>query len=242
VSLPTSFLATQATALAAVVGLAIVARTYHHLSAWYPLTASGALTVMALVAMSGLSGYHGFARFGPANQVTTARAAIVALLVGLMFEAPRRDAAVIAAAAAFLATTLDGLDGWLARRSRMESAFGARFDVEVDALLIQALAILVWQHDKAGPWVILSGLLRYLFVAAAWPWPWMGRALPGTFRAKAICVIQILVLIAVLLPFIDRPWSAALAMFGLIALACSFAVDTLSLWRQERRERMSRTA
>ena len=50
----------------------------------------------------------------------------------------------------------------------MTSAFGARFDMEVDALLIQVLAVLAWQWDKAGPWVLMSGLLRYVFVAAGW--------------------------------------------------------------------------
>ena len=64
--------------------------------------------------------------------------------------------AATAAAAGLAATVLDGLDGWLARRAGMASAFGARFDVEVDALLIQALAILTWRYGKAGPWVLLA--------------------------------------------------------------------------------------
>ena len=59
----------------------------------------------------------------------------------------------------------------------MASAFGARFDMETDALLIQVLAILAWQYGKAGPWVLVSGLLRYLFVAAGWVWPWMREPL-----------------------------------------------------------------
>ena len=39
-----------------------------------------------------------------------------------------------------LLLALDGLDGWAARRQGLVSAFGARFDMEVDALLILALA------------------------------------------------------------------------------------------------------
>ena len=233
-SFPSGFLATEAAGLAAVVGIAIFARTHHDLSASYPIAAGACFMAMALVAMGHLRQYHPFPRFGLANQVTTVRAVLVALVVGLVFEAPRRDAALIGAAAALLATALDGLDGWLARRTRMESAFGARFDVEVDALLIQALAILAWQHGKAGPWVILSGLLRYLFLAAAWPWPWMGRALPAGFRGKTICIIQILVLIAVLMPSLRQPWSARLAALGLTLLGMSFFIDTLWLWRRSR--------
>ena len=63
-------------------------------------------------------------------------------------------------------TLLDGVDGWLARRHRIASAFGARFDMEIDALLILALSVLAWRHEKAGAWVVASGLLRYAFVAA----------------------------------------------------------------------------
>ena len=38
------------------------------------------------------------------------------------------------------------------RRSR--ARFGARFDMEIDALLILALSILAWRHGKAGAWVV----------------------------------------------------------------------------------------
>src|SRR5439155_607224 len=82
-----------------------------------------------------------------------------------------RSAAATAVAASTIATVLDGADGWLARRTRMESAFGARFDTEVDALLIQVLAVLAWRWGKAGPWVLVSGLLRYLFLLSGWLWP-----------------------------------------------------------------------
>ena len=44
---------------------------------------------------------------------------------------------------AIAVTVLDGADGWLARRSGVSSAFGARFDGEVDAFLILALSVAV---------------------------------------------------------------------------------------------------
>ena len=114
--------------------------------------------------------------------MTTFRALLVSLVAGLIGE-PARP--LLAASVAFLATALDGLDGWIARRSKMASPFGARFDVEVDALLIQALAILVWRYDKAGAWVLMSGLLRYLFVIAGWLLPWMSAPLAPTIRSKS---------------------------------------------------------
>ena len=46
--------------------------------------------------------------------------------------------AATAVALSLVVTMLDATDGWMARRSRMASDFGATFDMEVDALLIIA--------------------------------------------------------------------------------------------------------
>ena len=116
----------------------------------------------------------------------------------------------------------DGADGWLARRSGVASAFGARFDMEIDALLIMALAVLAWQHGKAGGWVLLSGLLRYAFVGCGWFAPWLERPLPPSRRRQAVCVLQILVLCAVVSPAVAASWSGPLAAAALAALTGSF--------------------
>ncbi len=196
----------------------------------YVVKAAAVFIAIMLVALSRLRAHHPFDRFGPANRVTTVRALLVSLAAGSIGEAPHRDVAAGTVAATTLATVLDGADGWLARRTRMESAFGARFDMEVDALLIQVLAILAWRWGKAGAWVLLSGLLRYAFVASGWLWPWMGRPLPPTFRARAICVFQIIALIVALLPQLRPPASALLPALALPALAASFLIDSRRQW------------
>jgi len=157
------------------------------------------------------------------------RAAGVAIVGGLLGE-PASAAAVTAAAVAAAVTALDGVDGWLARRSGMASAFGARFDMEVDALLILALSLLAWQWDKAGAWVIASGLMRYVFVAAGALFPWLARPLPGSVRGKVVCVVQIVTLVIAIAPFVPPPASATVAAVGLIALTYSFAIDVEWLW------------
>jgi phosphatidylglycerophosphate synthase len=179
-------------------------------------------TILA-VAIPNVRAHHPFARFGPANQVTTFRALLVALVTGLIGEP--HDRALIAVVLAGTATALDGVDGWLARRSRMVSAFGAQFDVEMDALLILVLSILAWREGKAGIWVLASGLTRYVFVAAGRFWPWLRRPLPGSLRGKAICVFQVAGLLVVLLPSITPPASNLVAAAALAALWYSFAVD-----------------
>jgi phosphatidylglycerophosphate synthase len=188
------------------------------------------VSIMAL-ALTYWRRHHPFTRFGPANWVTTGRALLVALVVGLIGESATSAVATAAVALGLAAMLLDGVDGWLARRTGMASEFGARFDMEVDALLILALAILVWQHQKAGPWVLLSGLLRYLFVAGGLVCSWMSDQLPATPRAKVVCVIQIATLLLALLPEVPRLASASIAGAGLLALVYSFFVDTLWLWR-----------
>src|SRR5262245_24068386 len=165
------------------------------------------------------------------NQVTAIRAAIVALVAALLVIPPQAAIAWIAVVASSIAAILDGVDGWLARRTGMITAFGARFDMEVDALLILVLAILAWRWAKAGPWVLMSGLLRYPFVAAGRAWPWMRGPLAPTRRARLICVVQIVALIVAIAPIIPVPFSAATAAGGLLLLAYSFLVDTVRLWQ-----------
>jgi phosphatidylglycerophosphate synthase len=168
--------------------------------------------------------------FSPADWVTGVRAVLVAVLAAMLARR-QLPGALLCVAVAVVATALDGLDGWVARRTGTASAFGARFDMETDALLILVLAVLVWRYDKAGAWVIAAGLMRYAFVAAAAVWPWLRRPLEPSRRRQTTCVVQIAGLLMALLPSIERPLSAVLSAAALAVLAWSFLVDVLWLWR-----------
>ena len=223
--------------LIAVVSLAVLARLALPLSAAFPLKAAACFAIVAAVAMARLAdANHPFAIFGQANQVTTARAIFVALVAGTIGEPPLPIIAAGAAAAAMAVTMMDGVDGWLARSRRMASAFGARYDMEVDALLILVLSVLAFAHDKAGAWVIVSGLARYVFVAAGWTWPWMERPLIPSRRRQAVCVIQIVALIVIAEPMVVPPVSSVVAAFALGLLCASFGADTLWLVLHRREE------
>ena len=124
---------------------------------------------------------------------------------------------------------LDGLDGWLARRSGLASAFGARFDMETDAALLMVLSLLVWRQRQAGAWVMLIGLMRYLFVAAGWIMPWLTGPLTPTRRGKTVAVVQMVTLaVALVVPRIVASTACAAA---LALLLWSFAIDVRRLWR-----------
>lgn len=195
------------------------------LGAWYQATAVGLALLGAAAVMAYLPGLHPHPRFGAANAVTLGRG-VVAALLGALVVAPTGDGvAAFATAAGTLAAVLDGVDGRLARRRGITSEFGARFDMETDALLVLVLSVLAWRWDRAGAWVLLSGLLRYAFVAAGALVPWVRRPLPASRWRKAVCVVQIAVLLAVILPLLPPEASSPLALAGLLVLASSFAVD-----------------
>ncbi len=183
--------------------------------------------VAGLVVLDRLPVHHPHPRFGLGNGVTLARAAGAAGIAALALE-PEVAAGsggwwVAAAVAALLA--LDAVDGWAARREGLASAFGARFDMEVDALLVLALAGLALGLGKAGPWVLGLGLMRYVFVLAGLAWPPLARPLPPSRRRSAICGFEVATLGLLLAPPVGPPLSAALAAAALAVVTASFAVD-----------------
>lgn len=202
----------------------------------------GQFLALALYGVAGALALRGFARqtplyrsFGAANIVTASRAAAVAFLLGAWIEfavahqAPSPDVVWRLAALAAVALASDGLDGWLARRSDRASAFGARFDMETDALLVLALALIVVATGRGAADVLLSGALRYLFVAAGWLIPALAAPLETSLRRKAICVVQTALLIVALLPPLPVEAAALGCDVGLGLLIYSFGVDVAGL-------------
>lgn len=188
---------------------------------------------------------HGRSRFGAANTVTTVRAAITAVVGGSVLASDRFgqassvDALWLLGSVVTLALALDGVDGYLARQTGTVSRFGARFDMEVDALLILFLSLAAFLLGKVGVWVLLIGLMRYAYGAAQSIIPRLRGELPPSMRRKLICVVQGMTLCLMLFPFVMPPVSTALAAGALAALAYSFAVDVTFLLRANRGEHAS---
>jgi phosphatidylglycerophosphate synthase len=188
-----------------------------------------------VLVVRGASAHHPFPRFGPANWVTMLRLALTATVGGLVVGPFTAATAWIAIALTTAAGLLDTVDGRLARRSGLSSTFGARFDMETDALLILLLSVLAWLHGKAGAWVLLCGLMRYAFVAAGWLWPRLGRPLRSTTRGKTVAALQFVGLAVALGPIVAVPISTVVAAATLAALTWSFALDVAWLARQGER-------
>lgn len=222
--------------------LAMMAESRFDLSPWYVAKALAVLCVGAAFILQGLLAHHPFPSIGSANLATATRGAMVALLAALVGERVESSVQYVALAVGATAATLDGLDGWLARRSKTASRFGARFDMETDALLILTLAALSWQFGKAGVWVLLSGALRYVFVLAGLALPWLRAPLPHSFRRKTVAVTQTVALLIAMVPMVPRTASAPVAGLALLALTLSFLADVIWLKRADARSTLLRPA
>jgi len=172
--------------------------------------------------------------FGAANSVTLLRLALTAMLSALLLTPANVAALWFCIVTATCALLLDGVDGALARRGGISSRFGARFDMEVDALLIAVLALLAWHFERAGVWVLAAGLLRYAFVAAAWGIPWLRASLPPSLRRKTICIVQSSALLICMGPIVPQDLAAWVAAAGVGLLTYSFAADVIWLYGHRR--------
>jgi phosphatidylglycerophosphate synthase len=185
----------------------------------FVITGVGALWVM---------GPMGYPRgsFGAPNFVTLFRLALLCTLgVGLTRPELLAVSGVAVFCIALLALSLDGIDGWLARRLDMASDFGARFDMEVDAGLACMLSLILLVGGRVGPEVLVLGFARYVFIAAGLVLPWLRVPLPDRFSRKVVCVMQIGVLCLLLLPGL-APWAGkGLTLCAVALLAWSFGRD-----------------
>ena len=197
---------------------------------WLAGMACGLITTAALS--------HGFTRsgrrnLGAANRVTLTRATLVGGVTALVADAlvgPANVPAIVGLAV--VALILDGVDGWVARRTRTVSALGARFDMEVDAFLILVLSVYV--AGSVGPWVLAIGAARYAFWAAGGLVRWLRRPLPPRYWRKPVAAIQGIVLTAAVA---DQSPGIAIhvAIIGaMVLLTESFGRDVVWQWRQHR--------
>ena len=175
---------------------------------------------------------------GPANRVTVGRAALVLSLAALVPHAQALPNAGLwwIIGMAIAALCLDGVDGLVARRTGTGTDFGARFDMELDSVLMLVLAALVWRSGRLDAWILLLGAPRYLFVAAGWLLPWLRAPLPERLRRKAGCVAQGVALVVCLAPIVPAGLAAMGAAVTLVLLIGSFAVDVGWLFGRRREE------
>jgi phosphatidylglycerophosphate synthase len=174
------------------------------------------------LALRGMAAGYPHSQLGACNVVTTVRLALVGGIVALALA---EGAGWPVVALATVALLLDGVDGWLARRQGLASAFGAAYDMEVDAAIAACLAVILLAEGRAGPELLLLGFARYGFVMAALALPWLAAPLEESFRRKAVCVVQIGTLVALAAPVLPDHAARPLALTAAGLVAWSFARD-----------------
>jgi phosphatidylglycerophosphate synthase len=162
---------------------------------------------------------------GPANAVTFARIVGILLLPGFV---PGPLVGVLA----LVLFALDGVDGWLARRAGVASAFGEFADKEGDALLVLMLCVLLYRLPQGiGPWILVPGMLRYgfvLFVALARP-PLVQEV--RTRKGAWIAGLMTLSLVAAFTAYPGHVQYAVRLVAAMTVLLCySFAASTLHVY------------
>ena len=97
--------------------------------------------------------------------------------------------------------------------------------------LVDVMPTLLAAAGPAGAWAVLLGVPRYAFGAAALVAPWLKGPLADRVSRKVVCVLQLVALLVLQVPFLPAP--AALAVVGVTAalLLWSFAVDVVALRR-----------
>ncbi len=198
-------------------------------AAW---VAGGLVAVATWILVAAGMRREGLTALGRANRVTLVRAVLAAGVSALVVESwtgsvPR----TLVISLASIALTLDLVDGRVARsRGGVVTRLGALFDQETDAWLI--LVLCVYVVPLVGPWVLLIGLARYLFLIAGLARPWLTLPPPPRPWAKVVTAVQDVVLVVIAADVLPRPAAQAIGFVALALLTESFAHTVVALHRR----------
>ncbi len=168
-------------------------------------------------------------RFNLATWLTLLRIVLIPVLV-VLFYLPWSGARVFCALVFLLASLTDWLDGYLARRLRQTTRFGAFLDPVADKLIVAAALILLLQSDPRPGLAIASLVIigREIAIASLREWmaeigergkvdvSWLGKV-KTTLQMAAITVLL----------FAVEWWSETLRPLGYALL---YLAAVLTLW------------
>ena len=175
----------------------------------------------------------GAATTGPADLVTLVRAAFVGGVAALVADSfVGSGSAVALTSLAGGALVLDGLDGRVARNTGTVSEVGARFDMEVDSVLVFLLSLYV--AASLGLWVLAIGSAHYVLVVARRGVAWLRSPVPPRYWCKVVAVVQGVVLATAASGALPRPVAVLALVVVAALLAESFGREAWWRWRSSR--------
>jgi phosphatidylglycerophosphate synthase len=171
----------------------------------------------------------GVSMLGPADLVTLLRSVLVGGVAALVVDSFVRPVPVLPLITlSVVALVLDGVDGRVARHTGTVSAVGARFDMEVDSVLVLLLSVVVAR--PLGPWVLAIGSVRYVRLLAGRLLPWLRRPAPPRFWCKVVAAVEGVALTASAADVLPRPVAVLTLVVVAGLLAESFAREAWELW------------
>ena len=173
------------------------------------------------------------------NIITVIRILLVVPTAWLLWEMRYVDALILMS----IAGASDALDGWLARRFRWTSKFGAAMDPIADKLLVAVLFVVFTIQGHIPLWVAIIVLTRDSVImvgAGIYPLLFERISLEPTFVSKANTAMQIIMLLMLLLSFCGFGWLSDLSgrlvdpflFYVLAVLGVSSGIDYVITWGQ----------
>jgi phosphatidylglycerophosphate synthase len=183
-----------------------------------PLILSALITFSLLIFLSRKT-WTPQKQFGRGNFLTGLRLLLL-LFTALFFD---KIANYLIALAGLIILIGDGLDGKVARHRDELSEFGEFFDKETDALFIHLFCLLAILKNLLGGWIILIGLLRYIFILYLFLTSKKGCKERRSKTGRYIFVFVSCSVIIIFLPVPLLPQAAA--VISLLLLIYSFGRD-----------------
>ena len=138
-----------------------------------------------------------------ANVLTLVRVALIPVLVAVLFSA-LPDADLFAAIVFVIASATDALDGWIARRRSMVTAFGKLMDPLADKLLITAALVSLVALYRLDAWVAMVIIAREFAVTGLRMLAVeQGRVISASVWGKLKTLTQVAMVLALI--WVDRP-------------------------------------
>jgi CDP-diacylglycerol---glycerol-3-phosphate 3-phosphatidyltransferase len=174
----------------------------------------------------------------PANLLTALRLMLVPVFfVMVVISEMQSPGWRIAACLTFgLASATDLVDGWIARRFGLVTAFGKVADPLADKALTGTALILLSWYDQLPWWVTLLILARELSVTLLRFWVIRLGVIAASRGGKVKTALQILAIAWYLWPFPDPlaavgPWIMAAALVVTVVTGLDYALRALRLRR-----------
>ena len=169
------------------------------------------------------------------NALTVARLALIPVFVLLELAGDSghsRSAAIVFGAAG----VTDQIDGWLARRWRVESQFGKIFDPLADRLMIDAAVILLWLDGRL-PWaaLVIIGARDLLLVVGYKVLEPRGVDVEVNALGKLATWILYAGLAAILATAAGTDWPLWIFWIGLGLAIAAFVIYARDAWKVVRR-------